>query len=352
MRRFVGMIAGIGTWLLAMAGRFAPDFVEAWYSRGFFQGIRRLLDGITGILPFPAVYLLVAGGMGYLGYSGTRLLRRRRLVWTGSLRRLGNGIGWIVAAFFWLWGFNYLRTPVEQTLDLDAAPLPFEQVVRALDVEFAQLIRLRGQWNLPEGAVPDASFLPMGLEASLRNTLERVLSDYGYPVNGQVRGRLLYPRGILLRFSTSGIYLPFTGEGHIDAGLHPIQLPFTMAHELAHGYGFGDEGVCNFWAYLTCMRSAHPFIRYSGSMGYWRYLASAYRRADPEGFLSWRNTWPAGITSDLKAIQEAMDRYPDLVPELQYQVYDQYLKTQGVKAGMRSYSQVLRLVEAWKARQH
>ena len=50
-----------------MTGRFAPDFAEAWYSRGLFQGIRRLLDGITGILPFPAVYLLVAGGMGIWG---------------------------------------------------------------------------------------------------------------------------------------------------------------------------------------------------------------------------------------------------------------------------------------------
>ncbi|MCB0582976.1 MAG: DUF3810 family protein, partial [Phaeodactylibacter sp.] len=71
-----------------------------------------------------------------------------------------------------------------------------------------------------------------------------------------------------------GLYFPFTGEGHIDAGLHPLQKPYVMAHELAHGYGFGDEGTCNFLGYLACIGSDDPVIAYIGHLNYWRTLAA------------------------------------------------------------------------------
>ena len=43
-----------------------------------------------------------------------------------------------------------------------------------------------------------------------------------------------------------------------------------------------------------------------------------------------------------------MQRYPDLVPGLQYQMYDAYLKTQGIKEGMLNYNRVIMLVRAWR----
>ena len=134
----------------------------------------------------------------------------------------------------------------------------------------------------------------------------------------------------------------------MDKGLHPVQWPFTLAHEMAHGYGFGNEGVCNFWAALACLQSKDPGIRYAGRLAYWRYIAVEYRRYDPEGFRRAREALPREVTMDLKAIQKAMDRYPDLVPRLQYRLYDSYLKSQGVKEGMKSYSQVLLLVRSWE----
>ena len=77
-------------------------------------------------------------------------------------------------------------------------------------------------------------------------------------------GDLYRPNGILLRFNSSGVYFPFTGEGHVDNGLHPVSKPFTIAHELGHGYGFGSEDVCNFLGFLACVRSDNPAIRYAG----------------------------------------------------------------------------------------
>ncbi len=96
------------------------------------------------------------------------------------------------------------------------------------------------------------------------------------------------------------------------------------------------------------MQTSNALIRYSGRLSYWRYIAREYRRYDPQGFEAARKTLSPEIVLDLEAIQRAMDKYPDLIPRLQYQIYDQYLKTQGIKEGMLSYNEVLTLVHAWE----
>ena len=47
-----------------------------------------------------------------------------------------------------------------------------------------------------------------------------------------------------------------------------------MAHEMAHGYGITDEGEASFFAYLACLRSKNPMIRYSGEFNYLFQLLS------------------------------------------------------------------------------
>ena len=51
-----------------------------------------------------------------------------------------------------------------------------------------------------------------------------------------------------------------------------LQIPFTLAHEMAHGYGITDEGDCNTLAYLVCLHSKNKAIQYSGLLAYLRYL--------------------------------------------------------------------------------
>ena len=44
-------------------------------------------------------------------------------------------------------------------------------------------------------------------------------------------------------------------------------------------------------------------------------------------------------------------KFTELAPKLRYQVYDSYLKAQGIAAGMLSYEEVLMLVHAWRVKQ-
>ncbi len=347
MKGKAGIISGAIALLIRFVFESFPELTEVGYSRGIFLLLRQGLHFVFGYLPFAGIYILGVILITGVVRSGFRLYRQEGswLQKTGkAFLGVANFAGFVLFAFYFLWGYNYSRLPVEQQLGLHLEPLGKAEITRILEVQTAELIRLRAA--LPAGPVT-ASALGGTLEQELREGLEKILVEHGFPAPARVRARWIRPDGLFLRFSTAGLYLPFTGEGHVDPGLAPVQWPAVMAHELAHGYGFGDEGVCSFWALLTCRASNNPYLRYAGALSYWRSLASAYRDYDPEGFLRLRDQLPAAVLGDLQDIRQAMQRFPDLVPRLQYRVYDAYLKSQGIGEGMLNYDRVLLLMAAY-----
>jgi len=179
------------------------------------------------------------------------------------------------------------------------------------------------------------------------NPVERIVREIGMPMVARPRVRLVHPKGILMRWNTAGIYLPYSGEGHVDAGMLPVQVPFTLAHEMAHGYGLTDEGDCNFLAYLACIRSESPLVQFSGHLTYWRYVAGAYRYAFPAKFKEVYQDLPRLVLNTLEEIHQNDARYPDILPKLRNMVYDSYLKSQGVHEGLQSYHRIVQLVWAY-----
>jgi hypothetical protein len=268
--------------------------------------------------------------------------------WKSLLLGLLGFAGWLVFTFLTLWGFNYGRITVEDRLGLALDEVETSDIEASVRAEAQKLAQLRQSFAPDDTLALSADYFPSDVEAQLRATLEDVLAYYNYPVVGSVRARVLAPKGILLRFSTAGIYLPWTGEGHIDGGLIDLQRPSVMAHEMAHGYGFGDEGSCSFWAYLTAFRLKKPVLEYAIRLGYWRSMASNWLRRDEEAYFDFRDSLPTGIIADLEAINQNILAYPDILPAFRDAAYDSYLKAQGIEEGLANYSKVVLLVEAWR----
>lgn len=253
--------------------------------------------------------------------------------------------GFFYGMFYWLWGYNYSKPNFESTMQLEVDRINTTQLFNELYRVHSELTLLR------TGLITDAKYLEddlaNGLEAKIRNDLEDFLTDTDYPRNGRVRIRKLFPKGSLLRISTAGVYIPFAIEGHIDPGLHPLTWPATMAHEMAHGYGFTDEGTCNFIGYLVCINSDDTYMQYSGWLMYFRYLYSNARRAERTKFKQFMSNISKEVYNDLLEIDKYANRYPDIMPKVRDAVYDSYLKTHGVKEGLMSYSRMILLVDAW-----
>ena len=208
------------------------------------------------------------------------------------------------------------------------------------------------EWRQQIPGITDSALnranLPEKLEKQLRGQLESWLEKHDFPTIGRARVKRIFPKGIFLRFSSSGLYFPYTGEGQFDAGLHPLQWPFVTMHEMSHAYGFGDEGTCNFLAYLAGTTSKDPVVAYAAHLAFYRTLATNYLRYEPEAYREFRANLPMGIQSDLNAINQNLQAYPDIMPRLRYVAYDTYLRAQGIPEGMQNYNRVIMLVKAWR----
>lgn len=329
----------------------SPEIIEQYYSRGLFLGIRVIIDYTTALLPFPTLYLIL-GGLLTVGVIRIRRWWKGNDSWKakGASAALGlmGFLGGAVFFFLFLWGFNYGRISVEQQLELELAPLSLEELKQELFFEAEQIIKYRKLIPGVDTSAIDAGYLPDALEDQVRMDLENILEELNFSVVGTVRAKKIYPKGIFLRFSSSGMYFPWSGEGQVDAGLHPLSAISVMAHELSHGYGFGDEGACNFWAYVTCTNSDSPLIAYSGHLDHFRTLAANYIRYDREGYFQFREQLPIGIQADLNAINDNLRAYPDIMPRMRYAAYNTYLKAQGISEGIKNYSRVVMMVKAWK----
>jgi hypothetical protein len=351
-RAYIWILLGCAAILTKSLTANYPEWIEKYYSNGLYQGIRTIFDFSLSNFPFPSIYLFftILGVVLFFNMRDWYLkYKLKQLSFSVWLRKFVGFIGGLVFFFFFLWGFNYNRLPIEQHMDLAISPLSLSELKSELELETKEIVALRQLIpNASDSALTRAHF-PEDMEIHLRENLANNLKQYDYPAKGNIRGRLLYPEGIFLRFSSAGLYFPFVGEGNIDGGLHPIQWPYVMTHEMSHAYGFADEGTCNFLAFISCSSSPHPAVAYAGHLSYWRTLAIQYLRYEPEAYKAFRDRLPAGIRADLNAVNEQMDKFPDLVPNLQPRVYNAYLKAQGIPEGMLNYKRVIMLVHAWRS---
>lgn len=242
-----------------------------------------------------------------------------------------------------LWGYNYIRQPFYQQLGIEIQPLDSLALRTELEIAADEMIKIRQKLSSDSVFTPT---LPPQWEDNIRTDISSFLNKKGFLSGGRLRGRELYPNGILFRWGISGIYMPYIGESNIDQALFSLEKPFTMAHEMAHGYGWTEEATANFIAYLTCVQSSDLLTQYSGYLSYFRYVASNYRRLNPEDYKIFRNQLPLGIRKDLEAINKRIMEYPTWFET--DKINNTFLKAQGVKEGTASYSRVVTLVHSWR----
>jgi Protein of unknown function (DUF3810) len=251
-----------------------------------------------------------------------------------------GGVAFLIFVFYFVWGFNYSQISLQKRLEFNLKDVTQQDI--EVEYQRATLELQKAAEDLPSQLQTDESISALKIsDNDLRPDVERALSELRIPDHGRVRVRQIWPPGLLLRWSTAGIYIPQAFEGHIDKGLLSVQKPFTIAHEMAHGYGVTDEGACNFIAWLACRESRNPWVRFGGAFTYWRYAASEMPGDSVEQELK---TIPPVVLRSLSLIRKNDEKYPDLLPKIRDAIYSNYLKHHGVEGGLRSYNYVVMMV--------
>lgn len=326
-KRHIWIKLGILVLAVRILFSFFPDMAQTVYQRGLFQVFRVAWDYTFGLLPFPIIYLLFAGLLIWLW----RKWRMSKKVW--SWRKLPLRLLSILAfVFFWfqvLWGYNYQCPEIFGGADREVATTDLPSI-EELCFQAAVIAEARR-------ASFDQVIRPN--ETELRSLVESSVAQFGYPVLGNVRCRVVSQHGVLRRLGILGIYFPFVGEGHADGSQIDLTLPFTVAHEMSHGYGVTHEGEANFIAWHALYHSDDPDVAYIADLQLLRSCLIQWKWSDPKGYALFRAGLDERIVADLDAINDNMRQHPLYFPVVAETVNDVYLKTQGVEAGVESYDE-------------
>lgn len=301
--------------------------------------IRTGLDYSVGLLPFPVVYgvplLLVI------------LIWRHFRVRIPIMHRLRTGLnflGWIVALFYFLWGFNYARPDLTNRIDAQNVPVT-DSSLYAFGEETVDLLNALRTANLMDEISSDVDN-----ETDLRAAVEHCVAIYGIDLNTRSRARLLNPPGIMRKLGIAGIYFPFTGEGLLEKSHPQPEKLFIMAHELAHSYGISDEGDANLVAYIACTNHQNRLIQYAGHLAMWEYLRGTLKRRNILDITDLDKRLSELVKTDIALLVAERNRYREWIPHLGDKFNDTYLKAQGIEAGIEAYSTLPELYMQHKKR--
>lgn len=347
---------------LQLAASFSPGLVERYYSRGLFPLVARCFTFarlVSFSLAELLLALLLAAVLLWLAWVARRLYKlrgRARAVLLSALRTLLWAAGAGLALFLLVFGLNYQRRPLAETLQFerrDPTPVEIETISRTV-VEGVnrnyQESSPRVEESNPRGA--GGSKLPLS-----RAEMYAVLEE-SYQAEPLLRGasgagvqpKPVYLSGLLSRFGVAGVYSPFTGEPNYNALQPDCGLPFAVAHEMAHQRGYAREDEADFIAFLVCTKSSNPYVRYSGYLGALRVLGVLLRVA-PERYRDVVSALGEGPRADLRARAQFWARYEGRLASLGQGVNNVYLKINGVRSGVRNYNEASALIVGYYLQQ-
>lgn len=344
--------SGYGVFLLA--GRY-PELTERLYAERIFPPLSRLISWPARLVPWSLGELLLILILVGMALSAAGLLRALVAGAPGFLplflRRAGGFLslaGVLYASFVALWGLNYLRPPIVQTLSWPSEPptdLELQGLCEELSSEANELRKA-----LPSDAqgvlkVDRALVLEHRNEgySRIHGVLAPVLPT-ALPVPSRPKTAIFSP--LMSRSLTYGMYIPWTGEALLNGSTPAPALPFSVCHEMAHQLGIAREDEANFIGYLACRLHPDPLFRYSGARAALGEAMARLRSVDPGTWKTLRALWGPGVLADEAAENAWLRARQGRFSQAQGRVYDGYLKTQGQQDGVRSYGRVVDLLIA------
>lgn len=347
------LLIPIGLLLPTLCARY-PDFIETHYSRGLYPKISLFLGALSAHLPGSIaellLYLLTAFLCALVILFAVRLLQRReRLVRAVRfLLSLGIAAGLLLNLFYWVWGFNYMRVDIADTMGLDVKERSTEELEalclylrdEATALRPAQHEDENGVYALREAPAEAFAKIPEAY-AKLGLRYPELFSNPCYAPKSVFASEALSYAGI------SGIYFPFTAEANVNMHQPPLLLLSSAAHEAAHYMGIAKEDEANFIAYLACMESEDAAIRYSGLMLALIHAGNALYDADKEAYILLRASYSEAMERDLAHYNAYWESYEGEVEETMDKINDTYLKHNKQRDGVQSYGRMVDLLLAY-----
>jgi len=342
--------------LLTLVFRLSPAFSD-WFNRYISQAFRFVFAKLTSFLPFSLAEIMLMLSplilVALIVYAIKTHLQSWRSVGMYLLKVIS-----VVCVFAILFVTNFaagyygVTLSDESKLDLDRKKVSAEELYTTA----LHLIEdVRREAELVEFAEKDFSIMPYSISEMNRKLLDaydNFCADHDFIAHFNSRVKPVILSEAMSYTHITGVYSYFSGEANINVNFPDYTIPYTAAHEMAHQRGIAREDEANFIAFLVCISSDDAYIRYSGYLNLYEYVASSLYSADPELYFEARGQLPMTVRYEMSAYSKFFDKYRDSVAgEVSGTINDLYLKGNGTE-GTRSYGLVVDLAVAYDKKQH
>ncbi len=333
----------IPQYLLLLLIKDRPDFVEQYYSRGFYPVLSKVLNASFRWIPFSFGDLLYLVAISYiLRWLVINWKKRREHPIAWSLEVL-SFVSVLYFVFHLCWGLNYYRSPLEHSMGLNTQYSTEKLITITTQLAIKTNALQLGITNdsLTKVNTPYAFKELTRLSQIGYSKLETKYPIFEHP--GQNVKKSIYSTP-LTYMGFAGYLNPFSLEAQVNSVMPKNSMLTTIAHEQAHQLGYAAENEANFIGFLACIHTDNPYFNYAGYAFALRYCLQELRRRDNEAYTELLNALHPGILKDFRESSKFWKAYNNPLEPLIKRIYSHFLKANNQEKGIESYSYVVALL--------
>lgn len=333
----------IPQWLLVQFLSLFPEVVEDYYSGGIYRYLSGFFRILYGWIPFSVGDLLYALLIILLIVL---LIRQGRTYFNRPWLFVRSMLMVVSVAYFsfnLLWGLNYYRIPLHETLGISDQYTPPE-VARITSLLIA---RTNSMQQTLAGDSIRAVEVPYTREEVMARTLqgyEQLKEEFpGLAYNLPSLKQSLF--GTILSYMGYGGYLnPFTNEAQVNGRLPLFRYPVVCGHEIGHQLGYSAENETNFIGYLVTLRNSDPYFQYAAYAYATAYCLADLKKRDEVQFELLYNSLNKGVQANYRELTEFWESYANPLEPMFKSIFNTFLKVNNQEDGIESYNRVVSLM--------
>lgn len=344
------ILAGVCA-ILHLICSLSPTFADG-FSDTVCAIFRFLLAKLTGWIPFSmgelTVILLPFALLFMIGLSIRMIGHFSAKLYCRTLAGMLSVLFTLYSLFVLTLAPGYQGSTLDVKMGLSRDPVSVEELYST-----AEILRDKAQAELDDIVFRHGTFsvMPYSLDEmneKLGDAYETVSEKYDFIQNFRSTIKFVMLSEPMSYTHITGVYSFYTGEANLNVNFPDYSLPYTAAHELAHQRGIAREDEANFVAFLACIESDDPYIRYSGYINVLEYVMGSLNTADSSKYYAFYGTLDYRIVYEFYAQSNFFEQYRDnVVADVSSAVNDAYLQVQGQTAGRQSYNLVVDLAVAY-----
>ena len=323
--------------------RFYPEWVERFYSNGFYVYLSKFSRIALGKIPFSIgdciYFILIVLAIKWF-WKNRKSWKQE---WKNNLLTILSVLSVFYFFFHFLWALNYYREPL------------FEKMSIERDYTDADLLtftkKLIAKTNAIQSQITKNDSLKVVFPYSQNQVFEMNQNGYKNLANEYpffTYSHLSIKKSLFslpLTYMGFGGYLnPFTNEAQVNYLGPMYSFPMTTNHEMAHQMGYASESECNFIGFLSSIKNDNLYFQYSGYSMALRYCLGNWQVRDEKILKQLLKTVNKGILKNYKESEDFWESYQTPIETGFHAFYDSFLKINQQKDGMDSYSKFVNLM--------